>query len=73
MHARAAVAYDPTGPVALELAVHDDNGRPTGDMVIIDHPGEKVMGPHFAPVCLVDDALGCWPRYDDLMESSVGP
>lgn len=58
LHARVAIPYDPRQPVDIELA----NGER------LQHPGEvPAQEANFVPVCAVDDAAGCWPRYEDLM------
>lgn len=68
MHARVGIAYDPTQPVKMELPVYDKRGKPTGDTITIDHPGEEpAQATNFVLACAVDDAIGLWPRYAALV------
>jgi hypothetical protein len=52
LHARMAIKYDPTEQVELGGVVH---------------PGEKERPLAVAPVCAVDDAVGLWPRFADVV------
>lgn len=59
LHARMAIKYDPSEEVTI------------GNIV---HPGEPPRGLAVAPVCAVDDAVGLWPRYANVVtERSFQP
>lgn len=60
--ARFGVSYDPTDPVYFVSC--DDHGN----RVVIDHPGEKVEGTAYIAVCAVDDDMGRWPRFQNVIE-----
>jgi hypothetical protein len=60
--ARFDVPYDPTEAVVIE-------DEETGAMVVNDAPAkpESVPPPKHARVCAVDDAMGRWPRFKDVV------
>lgn len=57
--ARMELEYDARSHICL----HDDD-----DVVLVDHPGEKISG-GTVKVCAVDDAVGLWPRYAGVVSS----
>lgn len=68
MHTRVGVPYDSTEAVDLETyAEIVRDGRKQRVRTRIKHPGEASHKMAAAAVCAVDDAVGLWPRYADLM------
>ena len=68
IHGRFEVVYDPTQPIKMSLPVFDINGLATGEVVTIDHPGERpVQGRKALPVCAICDDVGKWPRFSHVL------
>jgi hypothetical protein len=57
LSAKMEIPYDPSEPISMVLPE---------DIVVTEHPGEKDE-PKLARVCAVDDAVGLWPRYNDVV------
>lgn len=71
LHARVAIKYDPTTPIDFETdtKLRDEENREYMRHDRIEHPGEPERGLAVVPVCAVDDAVGLWPRFQDLMSN----
>lgn len=71
LHARMAIQYDPSEEIDFstdtEVTVNAATGRKEERTVHVAHPGEPERNLALAPVCAVDDAMGLWPRYANLM------
>ena len=71
MSARMGIKYDP----ALHIRIEGEPapgllGEVTKPATIVDHPGEKVYRDRKVPlavVCAVDDCVGLWPRYNEIV------
>lgn len=68
--ARMEIPYDSSTHVLLE----EDNEGVGEQVIIVDHPGEKHPKDEVATVCAVDDCVGLWPRFAEVVsEDSYQP
>lgn len=60
--AKFELPYNP----GLHIRLREDDDNFVEPVVVVDHPGEK--GPEkLVKVCAVDDAIGLWPRYTEIV------